>query len=232
MKTLSSVALCCISLLASPAYAVQCASPGSLSLLKANDGSGYIFFPSRSYGDIVFVLPGREFKKDDGAPQGTVQFFIDGIHYQFLTTAKSQFTSASQIADDLTILARHVQYEQQYVVKMGGRLTEIEELGNRNRPDAGGNPPHVFKLWLLKNPKEPNGARQYYLTTVVGDEVASLSAIVAGPAYEREAVSAFTKFASSFQFVPSETMCPPRAPSSLAQPILQQDLSRQAAPGR
>jgi hypothetical protein len=232
MRSFSTFALCCASLLTSVAHAVQCAPPGSLNLLKANDGSGFIFYPSRSYGDTVFVLPGKEFRKDEGAPQGTIQFFVDGIHYQFLTTPKSQFTSNGQSTDDPAILARHAQYERRYVLKVGGPLIEFEELGKRNKPATDGNPSFVFKLWLLKNPKEPNGPRQYYLTTVVGDEVASLSAIVLGPAYENQAISAFTKFASSFQFIPSERMCPPKVSTGVAQPIIPPDLSRQAAPGR
>jgi len=105
-------------------------------------------------------------------------------------------------------LARHAKYESRYVVQAGGPFTDYEELGNRSKPADGVSPAFVFKLWLMNNPKEARGARQYYLTTVVGDEVASLSAIVRGPAYEDQAISAFMRFASSFQFVSSEEMCP------------------------
>jgi hypothetical protein len=232
MKSLFAMAFCCVALAAGSVYAVQCAAPGSLNLVKANDGTGFIFYPSRSYGDTVFVLPGKEFRKDAEAPQGTVQFFVDEIHYQLLTTPKSQFISGDQSADDPTILARHAQYEYQFVLKAGGRLTEFEELGNRNKPADGGNPAFAFKLWLLKDPKESSGARQYYLATVVGDEVLCLSAIVMGPAYESQVISAFTKVASSLQFVPSEKMCPPKMPSDVGQPNIPMELPRRTAAGR
>jgi hypothetical protein len=232
MKSFLHVIGVFITFFVSPVYAVQCAAPGAVNVLKAIDGSGFIFYPSRSYGDTVFVLPGKEFHKDTGAPLGTTQFEIDGIHFQFLTTAKSQFVAPGKLGDDATVLAKHVAYEHKYAVSNGSPLREVQELGNRTKPADEHNPEFVFKLWLLKDPKQPDGVRQYFLTTVVGGEVAVLSAIVLGPQYEQQAISAFTKFASSLQFVPSEKACPSSSVGSGAQPFIPPDLSRQAAPVR
>lgn len=219
MKFLIKVALYLVALTASPVYAVHCTAPGTINVLKANNGDSFIFYPSRSYGDTVFELPGTDFRKDADAPPGTTQFFVDGIHYQYLTTQKSQFVVKDAVADDASVLAKHAEYEHRYVLSAGGPLSDFQDLGNRQKPANQGNPSFTFKLWLLKNPKKPNGARQLYLTSVVGDEVASLSAIALSPTKERQVISAFTEFAASFQFVPSEQACPPQPSSDVQQSV-------------
>lgn len=224
MHNLVRFAFVFTALCANPVQAAHCAPPGQVNVFKAAEGGSFIFYPSASYGDTVFAIPGEAFRKDAGAPPDKTEFFVDGIHYEFITTNKAEFIGASKDIDDATVLAKYAAYENRFAQSVGTTLTEFQDLGNREKDASQGNPKFTFKLWLLKNPKDPKGPRQYYLTTVVGDRVASLSAIIQDTSFEAQAMSAFNSFASSFQYVAPDQACPNLSAISDTQPVGQEGL--------
>ncbi|WP_051293958.1 hypothetical protein [Pseudoduganella violaceinigra] len=179
-----------------------------MSVNKALSGKAFIFYPSRSDGDSSFVLPGTEFRKDSGGPPESVQFFIDGIHYQFLTTPKSQFIVDGEAGGDAAVLHRHTAYEREFIAKVGNPRSKFQEIGSRNRPAVEGTPALLFKLWQMKVPGKQGDSMQYYLTTVIGDDVVMLSAIILDAKYEARVMSALDSFTQTFQFIVSEKSCP------------------------
>ncbi len=189
-----------------PAHAVTCAKPGTVGVF--NTSGGYAFVVSRTYGDAMFMIPGAGFRKDPGAPRGSTQFLIDGVHYQYLTVPKAPFVSAAAVSDDAAILARHARREHKFAVDAGSPFTAFDDLGNRDKPAEQGHPAMVFKLWTLKDPKKPGGASQYMLTTVAGTEVALLSAILMSGEQEQRVMDVMTRFATSYQFLQSADQCP------------------------
>ncbi|MES3023810.1 MAG: hypothetical protein V4857_19765 [Pseudomonadota bacterium] len=193
--------------------AVHCAAPGVMAVDKANDGSGFIFFPSRAYGTTAFVVPGRDFRKDPTAASGMTQFFIDGIHYQFLTTSKAPFVDSGQAADDAALLAGHAKWEQAYMVKGGTPLTKFNDLGDRPRKASVGGQAFLFKMWFAVDPKKPDGEAQYFVSTVVGEDIAILTAMIPSAKHSTQLMAAFQMFASSFRFVSSKDACPAPRPN-------------------
>ena len=196
---------------AAPAHAVRCAPAGTVNVFNVK--GGYVFMVSKNYGDGAFMIPGAVFRKDPGAPSGSTQFSVDDVHYQYLTVPKAKF-AGSVTTDDATILARHAQQEHKFAVGAGSPFTSFQDLGNRPKPAAKGSPAFVFKLWTLKDPKKPQGASQYMLSTVVGDEVALLSAIVPSPAHEKRTMAVLDRFAASYQLLQSPADCPPSKPAA------------------
>jgi len=207
-STITAIGLAAL-LTSGPCHSARCGVPGSLNVNKSANGSAFIFYPSRSYGDSRFVLPGKEFQKDLSAPPGKVQFFVDGIHYEFLTTPKAQFVVESEIADDATVLARHTAYERKYILKVAKTGKEFHEIGSRQRPPVEGTPALLFRLWQMTVSKKKGDPSQYFLTTVIGDDVAMLSAIVGNGKDEVQALRALDSFAQTFKFLLSEESCPP-----------------------
>jgi hypothetical protein len=208
MKPILLAAAAALAFAASPAQAVKCAPAGSVSVF--NTTGGYVFYISKTYGDAAFMIPGQAFSKDAGAPPGSTQFNVDQVHYQFLSVPKSKFVASVAASDDASILLRHARQEHQFAVNAGSQFTALEDLGNRKRAAAGPTPAFVFKLWTLKNPAKPDGASQLMLSTVIGDEVALLSAIVPSAAHKPRALAVFERFASSYRFVATEKECPKR----------------------
>lgn len=206
MKPLLVAAAAAFALVASPAHAVKCGPAGSVQVF--NGDGGYVFFVFKTYGDAAFMIPGRSFAKDAGALPGSTQFSVDGVHYQFLSVPKAKFIASVTAADDASILARHARQEHQFALKAGSKFTSFEDLGSRSRPGAGASPAFLFKLWTLRDPKKPDGASQHMLSTVIGDEVALLSAIVPDPAHEKRAMLVFERFAASYRFLDSDKECP------------------------
>ena len=216
MKTILLAIAGALAFASTPAQAiVKCAAAGAVSVFNGTDG--FVFFISKNYGDAVFMVPGKAFAKDAGAPPGTTQFTVDEVHYQFLTVPKAKFVGSVAAADDASILTMHARKEHQFAVGAGSQLTKFEDLGERKRAATGANPPFVFKLWSLKHPTKPVGASQLMLSTVIGDEVALLSAIMPTPAHERRTMAVFERFASSYRFLESEKDCP-AAPGGSTKP--------------
>lgn len=204
--TLAAIAAALTTVLASsPAYAVKCAPAGTVKVF--NSDGGFVFHIAKNYGDAAFMIPGRAFAKDAGALPGSTQFNVDDVRYQFLTVPKAKFITSVTRADDASVLALHAKLEHQFAVKAGSNFTSFQDLGNRPRPGAGANPAFLFKVWSLRDPKNPAGASQHMLSTVIGDEVALLSAIVPSRAHEKRAAAVFERFASSYRFLNSEKEC-------------------------
>jgi hypothetical protein len=206
MKPILFAAAAAFALAANPAHAVKCGAAGAVQVYNA-DG-GYVFFVSKTYGDAAFMIPGAAFAKDAGALPGSTQFSVDGVHYQFLTVPRAKFIASLAAADDATVLARHARQEYQFAVNAGSKFTSFEDLGSRARPGSGASPAFLFKLWTLRDPKQTAGASQHMLSTVIGDEVALLSAIVPDPAHEKRALLVFERFAASYRFLDSAKECP------------------------
>lgn len=210
MKSILNVIGLSAFLIASPCYSARCGTPGSLNVHKSANGRAFILYPSGSYGDSSFVLPGEEFHKDSSAPPEKVQFFVDDIHYEFLTTPKSQFISEGGPADDASILAKHTAYEREFIKRVGDPRHKFHEIGSRQRPAVEGTPALLFRLWQMTVSKKKGDSSQYFLTTVFGDDVAMLSAIVGSGKEEAQALRALDSFAQTFKFLLSEESCPPK----------------------
>lgn len=206
MKPVLFAAAAAFALAASPAHAVKCGPAGAIQVY--NGDGGYVFFVSKTYGDAAFMIPGGTFLKDAGALPGSTQFSVDGVHYQFLTVPKAKFIASVTAADDASVLARHARQEHQFAVNAGSKFTSFEDLGSRSRPGSGASPAFLFKLWTLRDPKKTSGASQHMLSTVIGDEVALLSAIVPDQAHEKRTMRVFERFAASYRFLDAEKECP------------------------
>lgn len=206
----------CISLLilfVSLFPALTSASPcgkSGMTVLRANDGSGFIFYVFRDGPDFAFELPGREISLPEDL-SGPRRFVIDGIHFESLLVKPSAFMKQEKGLADLDMLKRHQAYEFEYMQKTPTPLTQLIELGPREKPAANGQPSFTFYLWEAADPHDQNGARQYFLSTVSSGEVAVLSAIVPNQAKEGEAMQAFNIYASSFQHVLKKEQCPEKA---------------------
>lgn len=204
-------ALLIILVLFSPSLASTspCGKSG-MTVSRANDGSGYIFYIFRDGPDFAFALPGKEISFPNGM-SGPRRFLIDGILFESLLVKPSAFMKSEKGVADLDILKKHQAYEFEYMQKTPTPLKKLVELGPREKPAAYGQPSFTFYLWEAADPRDPKGTRQYFLSTVSGGEVAVLSAIVPGEAKEGEAMQAFNSYASSFQHILKKEQCPERA---------------------
>ena len=206
MKLTLLAASAAFAIASSPAHAVKCAPAGTVKVF--NSDGGFVFYISKNYGDAAFMIPGRAFAKDAGALPGSTQFTVDQVHYQFLTVPKAKFITSVVAADDASVRAAHAKQEHRFAVNAGSKFTSFRDLGNRPRAGAGASPAFLFKVWSLRDPKQPKGGSQHMLSTVIGDEVALLSAIVPSPGHEKRAAAVFDRFASSYRFVETEKECP------------------------
>ncbi len=210
MKSMFCAAVFAAILISGRCYGAHCGEPGALKVHKSASGNAFVFYPFRSYGDSSFVLPGKDFRKDSSSPPGTVQFFVDGIHYQFLTTPKAKFIVDGEPNDEATVLARHTVYEREFIGRVGNPESEFKEIGSRQRAAFEGTPALFFKLWQMKTSKKNDKATQFFLTTVIGDDVAMLSAISSRVKDEAPLMSALDSFAQTYRFLLSEEACPPK----------------------
>src|SRR5689334_9972086 len=78
-----------------------CAKSGWTGL-RANDGSGFIFYLYRDAPDIYFLVTGRQISFPDKS-KTPPQFFIDGIFYQTLIVKPSEFMKPDKGLADLDI---------------------------------------------------------------------------------------------------------------------------------
>jgi len=170
-------------------------------------GISYIFFET---GQIAFELPGKEISFPDGL-SGPRRFLIDGVLFESLLVKPSAFMKSEKGVADLEILKKHQAYEFEFMQKTPTPLRQLVELGPREKPAANGQPSFTFYLWEAADPRDPKGARQYFLSTVSGGEVAVLSAIVPNQAKEAEAMRAINSYAISFQHVLKKEQCPEKA---------------------
>ena len=210
MKITSSILLL---LLISSSSGSVLASPcgnGGWTGLRANDGSGYLFYIFREAPDLYFALPGEEISFPDGA-KSPPKFFIDGILYQSLLVEPTDFMKSAAGVADLDILKKHQTYEFDFMQSTPTPLRKLVEHGSRERAAANGQPSFTFYLWEAIDPRDQNGSRQYFLTTVSAGHVVVLSTIVRDQAAADIAMQSFRRYTSSFRHVLKKEDCPEKA---------------------
>jgi hypothetical protein len=188
------------------AFPWPCAKSGWTGL-RANDGSGFIFYIYRDAPDVYFLLSGRQISFPDKS-KTPPQFFIDGIFYQTLIVKPSEFMKSNEGIADLDVLKAHEKYEWDFAQKTPTPLRKLDELGPRVKAASKGQPAFTFYLWAARDPKDLHGSRQYYLTTVSGGDVVVLTAIVANDAQDDVAFQAFESYITYFQHVLDKKNCP------------------------
>ena len=196
----------CLIAAQSAVQAAQCVPSGGI-VYRGTDEKSLIFFLPRAEHDLRFELPGHDFANDDGAPPNKMEFFVDGVHYELLGTAVSEFLQPGEQADPRQILPRHAASEHGYAVRSGGLLKDLQVLDQTVRPAFQDTPALYFLRWKLHDASARDMPAQYFLSTVVGDSVVVLSAIVPKPEQEALARTALDRFSTSFQFLAEED-CP------------------------
>ena len=178
-----------------------------MTVVKADSGDQFVLYVFREGPDAAFQLPGNEISFPDGTARRKV-FSIGSIVFETLFAKTADFIKAGETLSDLEVLKKHKDYEFGFVKKTPSPLTKLVEIGPRERPARGGQPGFTFYLWQIMNPKDANGASQYFLTTVSAGDVVVLSAIVPAAANENEALQAFQSYAASFQHILRKDQCP------------------------
>lgn len=206
MKLILGTLLLLGTVLSASAFPSPCAKSGWTGL-RANDGSGFIFYVYRDAPDIYFLLTGRQISFPDKS-KTPPQFFIDGVFYQTLLVKPSEFMKVEKGVADLDILKQHETYEWEFMKKTPTPLRTLDELGPRVKAASKGQSSFTFYLWAARDPKDPHGSRQYFLTTVSNGEVVVLSAVVANDAQDNVAFEAFESYITSFQHVLNKKDCP------------------------
>ena len=189
-----------------PAFPSPCAKSGWTGL-RADDGSGFIFYVYRDAPDIYFLLSGAQVSFPDKS-KTPPQFVIDGIFYQTLLVKPSHFMKVEKGVADLEILKQHQKYEWDFIQKTSTPLRKLDELGPRVKAGSREQPSFTFYLWAAVDPKNPHGLKQYFLTTVSNGDVVVLSAMVANDRQADLAFDAFESYISYFQHVLSKRDCP------------------------
>ena len=206
MKLLLGTLILLTCFVSASAFPSPCAKSGWTGL-RANDGSGFIFYVYREAPDIYFLLTGRQLSCPDKS-KTPPQFFIDGVFYQTLIVKSSEFMKVEKPAADLDILKLHEKYEWDFMQKTPTPLRQLDELGPRTKAASKGQPGFTFYLWAARDPKDAHGSRQYFLTTVSGGDVVVLSAMVANDTQDELAFQAFESYITSFQHVLDKKNCP------------------------
>ena len=190
----------------SSVVAEPCGKDG-MTALRANNGSGFLFYLLRNGPDIYFALGGKEISFPNGT-NGPRRFVIDNIMYESLIVKPKEFIGSEQGLADLEILKRHQRYEFSHMQSTPTPLKEFVELGARTKRAAAGQPGFTYYLWIATTPNDPKGARQYFLTTVSNSEVVVLTAIVKNETAAGLAMQTFESYVSSFQHVLKKEDCP------------------------
>ena len=190
----------------SSALASPCGKQG-MTALRANDGSGFLFYVFREGPDIYFALGGKEISFPNGT-NPPPQFLIDGILYQSLIVKPKDFIKSEKVLADLEILKLYQTYESEHIKTTQSPLKEFIEIGARNKDAGAGQPAFTFHLWVASAPGDPKGTRQYFLTTVSNAEVIVLSAIARDEAAGALAMQSFQRYAAAFQHILKKEDCP------------------------
>ena len=178
-----------------------------MTVLRANDSSGFLFYLLRQGPDLYFALPGKKVSFPNGL-SGPRRFLVDGILYESLLVNPAQFMKIEKPLTDLVVLKKHQTYEFDFMQKTATPLRKLVELGPRTKPAARGQPDFTFYLWIAIDPRDENGPRQYFLTTVSAGEVVVLTAMVRNQAGDDAAIAAFESYTSSFQHILKKEDCP------------------------
>jgi len=178
-----------------------------MTSLRANDGSGFLFYVFREGPDLYFELKGKQISFPNGTT-GPKRFIIDGILYENLLVKPSDFIKPEKGLADVDILKKHQTYEFDYLQKTGTPLRKLVDIGPRVKREANGQPTFTFHLWAVVDPRDEKGTHQYFLTTVSAGEVVVLTAIVRDQSADDVAMQAFESYADSFQHVLKKEQCP------------------------
>ena len=178
-----------------------------MTSLRANDGSGFLFYVFRESPDLYFALTGKQISFPNGT-SGPRRFIIDGILYESLLVKPAEFMKPDKGVADLDVLKKHQTYEFDHMQKTPTPLRKLVELGPRVKAAANGQPSFTFYLWEALDPRDQSGTRQYFLTTVSAGEVVVLTAIVRDQLAEDTAMQAFESYSGSFQHVLKKKDCP------------------------
>jgi hypothetical protein len=188
------------------AGSLPCGTTG-MTVLHANDGSGFLFYIFREGPDIGFEIPGKQISFPNGLT-GPRRYLIDGIFYETVLVKPKEFMKMEKGISDLDVLKKHQAYEFDFIQKTPTPLKKLVELGPREKPGANGQPGFTFYLWEAVDPDSTEGTRQYFLSTVSGGEVVVLSAIVSKQSMEDTAMQTFETYANSFQHILKKQQCP------------------------
>ena len=208
MKHLLALSLILFSALSTAAMTSPCGKTG-MTALRANSGSGFLFFIYREKPDLYFELTGNKISFPSGT-NGPRRFVIDGTMYESLLVKPADFLKSEKLGSDLDVLKKHQAYEFEYMQTTSTPLRKLVEVGPRVKAASGKQPEFTFYLWEAVDPKDQNGARQMFLTTVSEGDVVVLTAIVRDGAGENTVVQAFQTYAASFQHVLKKEDCPER----------------------
>ena len=206
MKLILGAFILLTSFASASAFPSPCAKSG-WTALRADDGSGFIFYLYRDGPDFGFELFGRQMSFPDKS-KTPPQVFIDGVFYQTLLVKPSQFMKVENGVADLDILKQHEKYEWDFMQTTPTPLRKLDELGPRVKAPSKGQPAFTFYLWAARDPRDLHGSRQYFLTTVSGGAVVVLSAMVANDAQDEIAFQAFESYITCFQHVLDKKNCP------------------------
>jgi hypothetical protein len=190
------------------AFPSPCAKSGWTGL-RANDVRGFIFYLYREGPDLYFLLTGQQVSFPEGPKRP--QYLIDGVFYQSLFVKPSEFMKVDKGVADLDVLKQHQKYEWDFMQKTPTPLRKLEELGPRVKAASKGQPAFTFYLWAARDPNDPHGARQYFLTTVSSGDVVVLSAVVANDAQDEFAFQAFESYITYFRHVLNKKDCPEKS---------------------
>lgn len=159
-------------LLAPVAHAASCGKAGGAKIFNQEAGGGYVMHLYLAERDLQLVFPGETLVQDKPAPDPAFEFSVDGILYQVLATPVAPLPDGEARPDDATLLERHAAAEVKYSRQQATPLWKFEDLGTRRLDDT----PFTMKVWRLSDTH--GQVSQYFATSIVDDEVVSMSAIL------------------------------------------------------
>ena len=183
-------------LLAMPALsqAAQCGAPGTASLREDADPSSIVLLLNLQKDGVALTFSGKDYQPRATARPGYNVFKLDGGLFQVITLPVAPLLEGGARPDDAQLLARHAKQQADKAIANNTPLTQFEELGTEVREYKPGAPTRTFKLWRLTGP-EAAKVSQYFLSTVVGDEIVMLNALVTAPA---EDLARFTRVRAEY----------------------------------
>lgn len=185
-----------------PVVAASCGTPGGANIFNKRDGGGYVMDLYLAKRDVRFSFPGASFRQDPKAPPGKFSFFVDDIYYQVLTTPVEPVLAGKPRPDDATLLAQHMAWEIDYYKQAAKPTGTIENLGVQR---LDGRPMQML-VWRRAGIGAAHGM-QYWVTTVVDDDIVVLTAILPQGQVQDGTFRAFlADYSGSFSFLPT---CPP-----------------------
>lgn len=167
-------------LLAAPALsqAAQCGAAGTSTVLQGTP-PGVVMLLNLAQDGVALGFAGKEYKPRATARPGYHVFQLDGRLYQVIVSPVAPLFEGGARPGDAELLARHAKQQGEKFVATGSPLKQFDDLGDQVRESGRGQPARTFKLWRMTEPEQKK-VSQYFLSTVVGDEIVMLNAIVNG----------------------------------------------------